>query len=200
MHIKGLACRAWRSRLERMIKRASYTRTLMAGLATALLASCASEEPAGSSASQPPTASSAPASSSAPDAAPNGASPEQTSPPESLAIAQTAWLSVSTDGAVFVTFLDADGRYRDTRDGAVVYSGRWEQTPGGQLCFTPDNGIGGCWTYGGPGRDGVMQASGDIGRTIELKSVAYAPPTAQAQETPAPADPSPSAASTQPES
>lgn len=98
----------------------------------------------------------------------------------SLKIAETAWLSVSADGEVFTTFLDPDGRYRDVSAGAVRFSGSWEQTEGGELCFSPDQESAKvkreCWEHGAPGLGGVMRATNAAGRAIEVKQVAYTPP------------------------
>ncbi len=110
----------------------------------------------------------------APSDGPDGVSRELS--PESLEMVETAWLSVSADGAVYSTFLDPDGRYRDVRDGAVVYTGSWEQNAARELCFRPDQGAGGCWSHGAPGLDGVMQARSRAGRTIALKRISYTAP------------------------
>ena len=103
--------------------------------------------------------------------------------PESLVMAETAWLSVSSAGAVYTTFLDPDGRYRDLRDGQVVYTGSWEQNAASELCFTPDTGRGTCWRHGLPGLDGVMRATDRDGRAIEVKRISYAPPSAPEGDT-----------------
>ncbi|MEM1195591.1 MAG: hypothetical protein AAGH57_05760 [Pseudomonadota bacterium] len=110
--------------------------------------------------------------------------------PESLEMAQTAWLSVSDDGAVYTTFLDPDGRYRDMQGGALAYTGAWEQGAARELCFTPDKGAGSCWSHGAPGLDGVMRATSSAGRAIALKRIAYVPPPAPKESADgAPTDP-----------
>ena len=126
---------------------------------SALVAGCAGEE----------TAEAEPATTS--DAAPDTASSS-----ENMEMAQTAWLTVSEDGEVFTTYLDADGRYRDKRRGEIVYGGTWEQSGSDELCFTPDAGTGGCWTHKSPGLDGVMRATDADGRAIEVKKVTYTAP------------------------
>ena len=93
-------------------------------------------------------------------------------------MAETAWLSVSDDGVVYKTYLDPDGRYRDIRDGEVAYSGTWEQSASGELCFDPDSGAAACWAHGSPGLDGLMRATRPDGRAIELKRISYTPPKA----------------------
>ena len=103
--------------------------------------------------------------------------------PESLVMAETAWLSVSEEGAVFTTFLDPDGRYRDLRDGQIVHTGSWEQNASSELCFSPDSGAGACWKHGAPGLDGVMRATNGVGRSIEVKRITYTP-----RADPAPSD------------
>ena len=118
---------------------------------------------------------------------PNGtASPEATeseaSPAERIVMAETAWLSVSQDGAVFTTFLDPDGRYRDLRNGEPAFEGAWAENPDGELCFTPDSGLGGCWRTGAPDDDGTMRARDDRGRDIVLKRITYLPPPAPEDE------------------
>ena len=131
---------------------------MIAGLAGFLVTGCSSE---GESEPTPPP--------------PESSATGQLSP-ESLVMAETAWLSVSADGAVYTTYLDPDGRYRDTRDGAIVYAGKWEQNTSGQLCFAPDAGQGVCWDHKAPGLDGVLRATHPDGHAIELKRIAYTPP------------------------
>lgn len=121
-----------------------------------------------------------------------------------VAMAETAWLSVSEDGEVFTTFLDPDGRFRDLRDGAIAFTGTWKQDAEGRLCLTPDlagatgspaemgaeeatgeqaEGVADtataratCWDYGVPGNNGTMRATRTDGRAIELKRIAYTAP------------------------
>lgn len=105
------------------------------------------------------------------------AADENTLSEESLEMAETAWLSITADGEVFTTFLDGDGRYRDVSGGTVRFGGTWEQNADRELCFTPDQGEGTCWAHRAPGLNGTMRATASDGRTIEVKKVAYTPPT-----------------------
>ena len=98
---------------------------------------------------------------------------------ESLVMAETAWLSVSADGAVYTTFLDPDGRYRDMRDGEIAFAGNWEQNASGRLCFAPDQGKAACWAHGSPGLNGEMRATNEDGYAIEVKRITYTPPPPQ---------------------
>ncbi len=91
--------------------------------------------------------------------------------------ADTAWRSVSEDGARYTTMLDRDGTYRDLRNGDPWQQGSWtyaEVDNRKELCFLPDaeNGVERCWT---PGRmeDGTLIATGPGERRIELERVDY---------------------------
>ncbi|MEE4204881.1 MAG: hypothetical protein V2I39_01220 [Erythrobacter sp.] len=101
---------------------------------------------------------------------------EEASSDESLAMAATAWLSVSDAGDVYITYLDPDGRYRDLKEGRLAFSGTWRQKAGGELCFTPDQGTAQCWEHGAPGADRRMLATSSDGREIELRRITYSPP------------------------
>ncbi len=94
--------------------------------------------------------------------------------------ANTAWRIIAEDGARYVTYFDADGTYRDLRNGDPWQDGTWSYEDGPEakmLCFTPDdeNGVERCWQ---PGRitDGTMVATNAAGRRIELKPVDYTLP------------------------
>ena len=94
--------------------------------------------------------------------------------------ADTAWRSVSEDGARYTTMLDRDGTYRDLRNGDPWQQGSWtyaDEDDGKKLCFVPEaeNGVERCWT---PGRveDGTLIATGPGERRIELQRVDYEPP------------------------
>jgi hypothetical protein len=134
--------------------------TLCLGAIGLLLAGCAAQDSATES----------------PDESAEGAAEESALSAQSVAMAKTAWLSVSKDGDVFTTYLDADGRYRDLREGAITNSGTWEQNEDGELCFKPDSGLIVCWAHGRPGLNGVMRATNASGRAIEVKKVSYRPP------------------------
>ncbi|MGB3469232.1 MAG: hypothetical protein WBA51_00235 [Erythrobacter sp.] len=103
-------------------------------------------------------------------------SDESAAPPERLAMAETAWLSVSRDGAVFTTYLDRDGRYRDLRAGAVAFAGTWEQNAEGRICFEPDAGNRACWEHGAPDKSGSVRMTASDGRAIIVKRVTYTMP------------------------
>ena len=103
---------------------------------------------------------------------------QSASAPDSFA--ETAWLVRSEDGARFVTHFDADGTYRDFRNGDPYQQGEWsyaEGPQGKQLCFAPqaENGVERCWV---PGRirGDIMEATGPGGRRIELQRAQYEAP------------------------
>lgn len=111
------------------------------------------------------------------------ASPTPSGEPAPQTFSGTAWRSTAEDGARYTTYLDADGTYRDIRNGDPWQSGSWSYRDGGkepELCFTPDaeNAVERCWK---PGRmsDGTMRAESDAGREIELERVDYFPPAAE---------------------
>jgi len=93
-----------------------------------------------------------------------------------ITMAETAWLTVSKDGLVQTTFIDADGRYRDYRGGELLFSGQWRESPEDELCFSPDAGEGECWEFSSPEKDGTMRVTAQDGREVILKRVAYSPP------------------------
>ncbi len=94
------------------------------------------------------------------------------------AMAQTGWRVLGEDGAVYTTMFDADGTYRDFKNGEALQSGSWEERKDGQLCFTPEaeDRIGECWEIGMVGGDAMMQVTSDAGKTIELRQVTYIAP------------------------
>ena len=114
----------------------------------------------------------------APEASASGAADAGVAEESSLTLAETAWLVVGQDGAVYTTFLDRDGTYRDFRNGEAVHSGTWERRSDGQICFTPgEEGYSGeCWNPDQPGKDGTLRIHGEGERTVELKRIAYAAP------------------------
>ena len=119
---------------------------------------------------------------SATDAAPQSAATPSGKPlPDSFA--GTAWRVMADDGARYVTMLDADGRYRDLRNGDAWQEGGWtaaEGPEGKQICLTPDaqGGIETCWVAGRM-RGDTMIATGPEDRRIELTRVDYVGPEAQ---------------------
>lgn len=101
--------------------------------------------------------------------------------PDSLA--ETAWLARAEDGARYVTYFDADGTYRDLRNGDFLQSGTWTYAdgPGGkQICLEPqaENAVKMCWQ---PDKmDGAaMIATGPDDRRIELQRIDYVAPDAE---------------------
>ena len=96
------------------------------------------------------------------------------------AFSATAWRALAADGARYTTYLDADGTYRDLRNGDPWQTGKWthaDSPQGRLLCFTPDhdNGVERCWE---PDRmsDGAMRAESETGHSIELERVEYSLP------------------------
>ena len=94
--------------------------------------------------------------------------------------AETAWRVTSENGARYATYFDAEGRYRDLRNGDAWQEGDWTYSDGPsgkQLCMTPDeeNGVETCWQ---PGRvdDDTMFATGPGDRRIKLTRVNYQAP------------------------
>lgn len=143
------------------------------GLPLALLAACAdnpSEEDA------------APAPENTAEAA---AAPTSTLPPpsEPVEMAGTAWAANDNDGAVYTTFIDPDGTYRDFRDGEIWQIGSWDKPGGNRICYRPDNSGEDaddarlCWTVRPPGRDGVMTAVDEDGREVVVRQVEYSEPS-----------------------
>ena len=97
---------------------------------------------------------------------------------ESVRMAETAWRVVGEDGAIYTTFFDPGGVYRDFKNGEPLQSGTWERREDGRLCFTPESEeLGGeCWTNDELDTDGTMRTTSDSGRTIELRQVTYIAP------------------------
>ena len=97
---------------------------------------------------------------------------------------RTAWRAIAADGAVYTTFLDPDGRYRDLRNGDAWRDGNWHRNDDGQLCFTPadENLAGDCWTLKKPNSNGVMRATNNADLSIRLQQVTYIAPDDQPAE------------------
>ena len=93
-----------------------------------------------------------------------------------IAMSETAWLTVGVDGAVQTTFFDADGRYRDLRNGTLAAEGNWERRSDDLLCFEPDTGLGACWETGPVDDKGEAIATDTAGKRIVIKRVAYIAP------------------------
>ena len=97
---------------------------------------------------------------------------------ETLLMADTAWLSVGSDGSVQTTFLDTGGRYRDFRNGEAADAGSWASRPDGSICFTPEGGLGDCWTSGKLEDDGSTIVTSAGGKRVAIKRITYiAPPS-----------------------
>lgn len=106
-----------------------------------------------------------------------------------LAVADSAWLTVGTDGAVQTTFFDEGGRYRDLRNGQLFAQGAWEQRPDGTICFEPDTGFGACWQTEAEDENGTVIATNSDGKAIEIKRVTYIAPPVQEEGEEEGADP-----------
>jgi hypothetical protein len=118
------------------------------------------------------------------DASGSDAGGEQAAEEESqtIAMAETGWLTVSEDGAVQTTFFDTGGRYRDFRNGEAMGEGDWEQRPNGELCLEPDEGLGACWETGQTEEDGSAIVTNEDGARVEIKRVTYVPPETDENE------------------
>lgn len=90
----------------------------------------------------------------------------------------SAWRITGEDGATYATYLDSEGRYRDTKNGEPRQEGTWEMRDDGALCFLPDgdNAQGDCWDIGRADDDGAAEATGQNGKKIELQKIEYQPP------------------------
>lgn len=142
---------------------------LAASGAILALAACAPPEESGGSDSAAPA---------------ETASTETPTPSANVPLSESGWLTVGEDGAVYTTFLDAGGTYRDFRNGSPMQSGTWARREDGRLCFVPEavDRVGACWRTGKVSEDGTMRATNSQGRAIELKRVTYlAPPAAEAE-------------------
>ncbi|NVD44784.1 hypothetical protein [Qipengyuania atrilutea] len=113
----------------------------------------------------------------APTTAADVASGDSAPAPEPLnEFSGTAWRAIGEDGARFTTYLDADGTYRDLRNGDFYQTGGWN-FDGEEICFTPENESdrGDCWSPGVLRDDTVTMSRGDD-FNIELEKVEYTPP------------------------
>lgn len=95
----------------------------------------------------------------------------------------TAWRSVAENGALFVTYLDEGGTYRDLRNGDPYQTGTWEYADDGQLCLTPEaeEAEGGCWEPGRM-RDGDLLTLTSGERRIQVTRITYEPPVEENAE------------------
>ena len=95
-----------------------------------------------------------------------------------IVFAESGWLVVGEDGAVYTTMLDPDGTYRDFRDGEALDTGTWQKRDDGELCFTPakEGRTGECWALGKLEEGGTVRATADSGLETILTRVAYNAP------------------------
>lgn len=115
----------------------------------------------------------------------DGGSSENGDSKTRVVMAETGWLTVGEDGAVYTTHFDADGTYRDFRGGQFMQQGSWRRDEDGRLCFTPADKarFGECWNTKGLRDDGTMRAVDADGGAIRLKKITYLPPVAADSET-----------------
>ncbi|MEP2735508.1 MAG: hypothetical protein ABJP34_04345 [Erythrobacter sp.] len=141
--------------------------------AAVLLAACSqpqsSEEPANEQADNSETAG---------DADGNTGAKAPDAPVEMPVMTQTGWRVQGEDGSVYTTFFDADGTYRDFKNGEPMQAGTWEERVDGNLCFTPstEGRIGECWALAPVDMDGMMKPVSDAGKSVELRQVTYIAP------------------------
>ena len=102
--------------------------------------------------------------------------PEETS--TDVTLAESGWLVVGEDGAVYTTMLDSDGTYRDFRNGEEFQSGEWQKRDSDELCFVPSEAgkAGDCWTLGALDQNNTMRATDSEDRTVELRKISYVGP------------------------
>ena len=97
---------------------------------------------------------------------------------EDMVLPSSAWRVTGEDGAIYTTFFDADGLYRDMKNGDAWADGAWERLGDGRVCFTPseESRAGACWSLGRESREGTMRVTSDDGREVELQRVTYIAP------------------------
>lgn len=97
---------------------------------------------------------------------------------EAMVLPSSAWRVTGEDGAIYTTFFDADGLYRDMKNGEAWADGAWERLGDGRVCFTPsdESRAGACWSLGRESREGTMRVTSDDGREVELQRVTYIAP------------------------
>ena len=134
------------------------------------LAACAPDEESGSattSSNEPP------------------AETQEEEPSSDITLAESGWLVVGEDGAVYTTMLDPDGTYRDFRNGEPLQTGEWEKREAGEVWFIPseDGKAGDCWTLGALDRDNTVRATSSEDRPVELRKISYVGPAEGDDET-----------------
>lgn len=110
--------------------------------------------------------------------------PDESAPADDeMALSNTAWRVTGEDGAIYTTFFDGDGQYRDMKNGEPWQDGTWEQLADGRLCFTPsdENRAGSCWSLGKRKKDGTMRVTSDEGREVMVTQVTYIAPVDEAK-------------------
>jgi len=107
------------------------------------------------------------------------ATPTPEPPPLPNEFSRTAWRARDGSGALYTTFLDPGGRYRDLRNGDPWQQGAWEYDEEDRLCFTPDaeESLGQCWRPERMDQSGDMIVTSSSGRRVRLDSVEYRAPT-----------------------
>lgn len=104
-------------------------------------------------------------------------------PPLPNEFSRTAWRARDESGALYTTFLDPAGRYRDLRNGDPWQQGAWEYDEENRICFTPDAGasLGQCWHPERMDEGGRMLVTSASGRRVRLESVEYRRPETPAE-------------------
>ena len=115
------------------------------------------------------------------EASPTATETSREPPTEPITMAGTAWDAIDSNGAVYTTFIDPEGTYRDFRDGEMWQTGSWDRPGGNRICYKPDDPIEEegsrlCWTVRPPGEDGVMVAIDENGREVTVRQVEYVEP------------------------
>lgn len=98
--------------------------------------------------------------------------------PEELALVNTAWRVSGEDGAIYTTFFDPEGKYRDLKNGEPWHDGTWERVDDGRLCFTPsdEDRTPACWALGKHRKNGTMRVTSEEGREVMLQQITYLAP------------------------
>ncbi|WP_145916830.1 hypothetical protein [Erythrobacter sp. QSSC1-22B] len=112
------------------------------------------------------------------DSAATEAEPAPEPPPLPNEFSRTAWRARDGSGALFTTFLDPGGRYRDMRNGDPWQQGVWEYDAQDRICFTPDaeDSLDQCWRPERMDEGGHMIVTSGSGRRVQLESVEYRRP------------------------
>ena len=112
------------------------------------------------------------------DAVPAAGETAEPAPPSvEVELPGSAWRVRGPQGAVFVTYFDPDGVFRDLRNGEPNQTGTWTEDSEGGVCLTPDveGAATDCWTFEERSEDGTIQArKGEV--AVELEPVDYVAP------------------------